>query len=340
MTSVYWNVLRSLPVLTLSLFPGRALAEGQAAKPPSGSSAQQSDPWPHVFPILGDRAAASGMKMPLPFGLGVNYMYADQAIDISRVAVSVGDSGLVDLTDVIAFEEVRSQVHVLNARADLWLFPFLNVYSMANYIVESQTAVSISAPFDFTAGAVQPGAGGGFGVTLAGAAWGFFGTVDLNWTWNKMEKLANPVGTYLVAPRIGRNFGKVGPIELAVWVGAMRQDIESNTVGDISLSETVGGGDGAADFEEKLMDWYNGLPPGRQQLVEGIVSRIDADGDAVIHYELDKAIATPWNMLVGTEVGLDRHWRIRAEIGFIERFQVLLGLNYRFGDGAGKKTTP
>jgi hypothetical protein len=280
------------------------------------------------------------MKLPLPFGLGVNYMFADQAIDISRVAVAVNDSELVDLTDVIAFEEVRSQVQVLNARADLWLFPFLNVYGMANYIVESRTAVTIGAPFELNAGAVQPGAGGGFGMTLAGALWGFFGTVDLNWTWNKMEKLVDPVATYLVAPRVGRNFGKVGPIELLVWVGAMRQDIESNTVGDISLRETLGGGDAAADFEQKVMDWYGGLPPGRQQIVEGLVSRIDPNGDAVIHYELDKAIASPWNMLIGTEVGLTPHWRIRAEVGFIERFQLLLGVNYRFGDGAGTRPKP
>jgi len=51
----------------------------------------------------------------------------------------------------------------------------------------------------------------------------------------------------------------------------------------------------------------------------------------VIHYDLDKAVAYPWNMLVGSEFGLTPAWRLRAEVGFINRTQVVLGLCYRFG---------
>ena len=79
------------------------------------------------------------------------------------------------------------------------------------------------------------------------------------------------------------------------------------------------------------MDWYDGLPPGRQAVVRALVEQIQAGGDPVIHYDLDKAVAYRWNMLIGTEIGLTREWRIRAEVGFIHRTQLIIGLNYRFG---------
>ncbi|HEU5074017.1 MAG TPA: hypothetical protein VFU02_07585, partial [Polyangiaceae bacterium] len=50
-----------------------------------------------------------------------------------------------------------------------------------------------------------------------------------------------------------------------------------------------------------------------------------------IRYDLHKAVKYPWNALVGTEIGLTPAWRLRAEFGFINRTQLILGINYRFG---------
>jgi hypothetical protein len=269
------------------------------------------------------------MKFPLPFGIGLNYAYINQPINISRVAVGVNDSEMVDISDVIVFDKLNSKVNAMNLRVDLWVLPFLNVYGMGNYVVEAKTDVSISAPFAFDAGATQSGYGGGFGFTGAASVWGFFGTIDLNWTWNKLEKLNIPVGTFLLTPRVGKNFGKLAGIDWIFWVGAMKQVIDSKTRGDIRLSEALG--DAAGSFKEKVQDWYNGLPPGRQMIFEPLVDRITAAGDPVIHYDLDKAVAYPWNMLIGTEIGLTDAWRLRGEVGFIHRTQFILGINYRFG---------
>jgi hypothetical protein len=286
--------------------------------------------WPYVFPLWGEKLAERGLQFPLPFGIGLNYAFIDQPIEISRIAVGVNDSEMTDLSELIVFDDLNSKVHAMNLRLDLWVLPFLNVYAMGNYAIESQTSVSIAEPFSFDAGATQAGYGGGFGFTLAGGVWGFFGTLDLNWTWNKLQKLDLPVGTFLFTPRIGKNFGKLGGVEWIVWVGAMRQVIESETRGEIRLSDAVGG---AADgsFQDKLTDWYDGLPPGRQAIVRDLVERIQDADDPVIRYDLDKAVAHPWNMLIGTEIGLTDAWRIRAEVGFIHRTQVIVGLNYRFG---------
>ena len=307
-----------------------AFAWSTTASAQSPDAGHEPEKWPYAFPLWGQALSGRGIKLPLPFGFGLNYAYANQPIEISRIAVAVNDSEYVDLSKLIVFDELSSTAHVVNARVDLWLLPFMNVYGMGNYIALSQTDVSIAEPFAFDAGATQQGVGGGFGTTFAGGAWGFFGTLDLNWTWNKMENLEVPVGTFLLTPRVGKNLGKFAGVEFILWVGAMRQRIQSDTKGSIRLRDAVSGaGDGS--FQEKLQTWYDGLPPGQQAVVGGIVGRIEGDRDPVIHYDLDKAVAFPWNMLVGTEIGLSPAWRVRAEVGFIHRTQLVLGLNYRFG---------
>ena len=60
-----------------------------------------------------------------------------------------------------------------------------------------------------------------------------------------------------------------------------------------------------------------------------LVDGLDGAGDPTINYKLDKAIADPWNMLLGAELDLSRRVQLRAEAGFIGRFSILFGVNYR-----------
>lgn len=317
------------PLLALAVLATSTSAFAQA--PDAGHDAIE---WDYTFPLLGDKVAERGIKLPLPFGLGLNYAFVDQPIEISRVAAGVNDGEMIDLSNLIEFDDVNSRVHALNLRADLWLLPFLNIYAMGNYAIQAETQVSISQPFSFDVTATQPGVGGGFGGTLAGGAWGFFGTVDLNWTWNKMEKLDDPVGTRLLTPRVGKNLGTHLGIEWIVWVGAMQQRIESKTQGAIKLDD-LGADSENGGFNEKLENWYEGLPPSRQAIVRGLVGRLEGNDNPTIHYDLHKAVKYPWNALVGTEIGLTSAWRLRAEFGFINRTQLILGFNYRFGGFTG-----
>jgi len=316
----------ALAVLATSFVASNAFAQA----PDAGHDAIE---WDYTFPLLGNKAAERGIKLPLPFGLGLNYAFVDQPIEISRVAAGVNDGEMIDLSNLIEFDDVNSKVHALNLRADLWLLPFLNIYAMGNYAIQAETQVSISQPFSFDVTATQPGFGGGFGGTLAGGAWGFFGTVDLNWTWNKMEKLDDPVGTRLLTPRVGKNLGKHLGIEWIFWVGAMQQRIESKTRGQIKLDDL--GADSEGGFNENLEDWYEGLPPSRQAIVRGLVGRLEGNDNPTIRYDLHKAVKYPWNALVGTEIGFTDAWRLRAEFGFIHRTQLILGINYRFGGFTG-----
>ena len=77
--------------------------------------------------------------------------------------------------------------------------------------------------------------------------------------------------------------------------------------------------------------WYQDLSNVQQVVVDTIVSRLlgsDA-GSTTINYYLDKAPSTPWNMLLGANLDLNRRWSVRSEVGFIGRVSALLSLVYR-----------
>ncbi len=122
----------------------------------------------------------------------------------------------------------------------------------------------------------------------------------------------------------------------------MRQKIGSETNGSINLGDLKSGANG--DISQKVEDWYEGLPAGRQALVRGIAGRLDGRPDTIIHYKLDKQIKYRWNMTIGGEVGINKRLQFRAEVGFLGRKQLIAGFNYRFGlfpawkdDTPGKK---
>ena len=104
-------------------------ASAEATDEPNLRLHATPQPWPHLFPLLGKGAAARGVELPQPIGIGLNYMYLVQDVNIDRIALSLNDNPTRD-ADFIKFQNVRSAGHVLTVRPDLWLFPFLNVYGI------------------------------------------------------------------------------------------------------------------------------------------------------------------------------------------------------------------
>ncbi|MET0595597.1 MAG: hypothetical protein ABW133_23065 [Polyangiaceae bacterium] len=92
--------------------------------------------------------------------------------------------------------------------------------------------------------------------------------------------------------------------------------------------------------DAKVRGWYDGLPVGQKVIVEKLVQRIGAHGDPELHYDLDKAIAYSWNLLIGSEIDLSDAWRLRAEFAFIQRTQLVLGFNYRFDSFSSPSSAP
>jgi len=306
-----------LGAVVISVFS--VLAMPRAARAQSGPDiGNRPYKYDRVFPFWGKKLAARGLTFPLPFGIGINYAYVKQGVDITGVNVAVNDGEYRDLSKIVKFDRVTSTVKVINGRLDLWLLPFLNVYGLATYALDSDTDVLLSEPFPLRAGASQTGYGGGFGATAAFGFWGFFGVVDANVAWTKMEKLGAPVRTFLLTPRIGKRFRLGQSVWLAAWVGAMRQKIQADTEGAISLKDAIGA---PADSVEGQM-----ARAAVRQLPGGMDTR-----DPIIHYKLDKALTDPWNLLLGSEVDLHKRVQMRMEFGFVGRTQLIMGICYRFG---------
>jgi hypothetical protein len=284
--------------------------------------------WDYLFPLFGHKLAAKGIKFPLPFGIGLNYAAINQDINIKNIAIAVNDSEYVDLSKVIQFDRVRSSVKGLSTRLDLWVFPFLSVYGLATWGIDTDTDVSIGQPFKLNAGASQSAYGGGFGTTAAFGAFGIFGTLDMNFTWNKIEALDRSVFGFLLTPRFGKKL-KIGKnVWWTGWVGAMRQSIAAGTEGAIKLDDVIG--EPSDSFKGKVKNWYDSLGRGEQAVVGGIYDRLQNTPSPIIHYKLDKSIKDPWNMLLGMEADLNQRVQLRAEVGFLGRSQIILGINYRF----------
>jgi len=286
--------------------------------------------WKYAFPIWGKELASKGMRFPYPFGIGLTYLEAVQPIDVKNLQVAVNDGAFTDVSRFVQFESLDSNVQAANARFDLWVLPFLNVYVLGNYLLSTEGDAVLSKPFPLRAGATQTGYGGGFGVTGAFGLFGFFGTADLNFTWNQLSNLDSLVRTVVLAPRVGKRFVVTNHVAIAGWIGAMRQDVQADTSGSLKLSDAVGDKN-EGTVEGEIARWYQGLGPADQAATQGFGDRFPTGGDPTIHYKLDKALANPWNGLIGIDVDVDQRFQIRTELGFFGRTQMLVGVNYRFG---------
>jgi hypothetical protein len=285
------------------------------------------------FPIWGRKAIEKGFDLPYPVGLSVNVVYADQDIKLSDLGLSTGSNPTVPV-EFIKFGRVQAPVFTGNLRGDLWLFPFLNLYAFGG-AARVSTDVTIAEPVEFNTKVDQNGSYAGLGMTATMGIKHNWLAFDVNWAWTKTENLNQAVNTRIFGIRFGRAQKINATQRVALWVGAMKQTLNSGTDGSIALSDVIAGGGGDAggaleDYQDS--EWYQGLTPAQKRVVDEIVERITGrdPSDVTVNYALKKSVADPWNMLAGVSYDFSKRWQGRVETGFIGRFQVLGQINYRF----------
>jgi hypothetical protein len=283
------------------------------------------------FPIWGRKAIERGFDLPYPVGLSVNGVWARQNIDITNLSLSTGDNPVVPI-EIVKFGDVTAPVLTANLRADLWLFPFLNLYGFGGHAWVS-TDVSLVEPVTFNTKVDQEGSYVGFGTTATMGIKHNWLAFDVNWAWTQTEKLDEPVRTRIFGIRFGRAQKLTGTHRLALWIGAMKQTLNSTTKGSIDLSEVIaGGGSGSGLGDYQNSAWYEQLTPAQKLVIDAIARRLEGidPSDVTVNYHLDKSTSDPWNMLVGVSYEFNKRWQARVEPGFIGRTQVLVQVNYRF----------
>lgn len=224
-----------------------------------------------------------------------------------------------------------------------------------NNVWNEISSFSTKAEFDATVA--------GFGFTPTLGVGGGWIALDMNVAWSDVSALDKPVFTFVFGPRFGKTFKFKKPERnIAIWAGGFRVKFSSETNGSIKLNEVVPVDnlqpkvdEGLARVDaayENVEAWWDGLTelqqklPGNKAKYETINRAIDAAGNALtsidgslndeneatVQYSLDKQLKDKWNFIVGTQFQYNKHWMVRAEIGFLgSRTQAMGGLQYRFG---------
>lgn len=297
----------------------------------------------YTFPIYGQQVYSKGFDIPYPVGIMGNFMWLQQNLDFTNMQLGIlTDSLDIELTpvDFIEFGDNKNTSWSVNVRPDLWVFPFLNIYAIVGY-GHSRTETVITVPISFTTVVEQNIRTAGFGVLAAFGIGPLWLSMDANFTWSKPDLLDKPVQVNIVGIRVGHTFiFKNRPDRnIGVWAGAMFMSMDTETVGQIQMSEAIPEDvwDRADEIVESYNVWYEGLSVPEQKVVDAtpvpdIINKIDeADGDAIIRYGMDKQVRQKWNGTIGFQFQFDKHWQFRSEAGIIgNRKSVLASINYRF----------
>ncbi|WP_419240857.1 TonB-dependent receptor [Photobacterium leiognathi] len=253
-----------------------------------------------TLPIWKEEAQALGYELPKPIGFNLSYMALEQSIDVNSIDLK-GLPIWVPELDIQA-EQGSQTSEVLTLRADMWLFPFLNLYVLGGKMTgTSETAVNVHNKFlgDYRIDNFKLDLDGylyGGGVVLAGGYKQIFGLVDISYTETELTVIDGSISAWVISPRIGYDFYQQG-LPLRVWGGAMYQNVEQSLSG-------------------KLSDLN--LPP--------FIENIAKNGT----FHIEQQLSTPWNPILGMQYQINPSLYLLAEAGFGDRTSLFTSIDFRF----------
>ncbi|HSR39009.1 MAG TPA: hypothetical protein VLL95_08850 [Phnomibacter sp.] len=329
--------------------------------------------YPYALPILGKKAVAAGFDLPYSAGMSVQYFTQTSDIILENLKVGFNGGEMIDLSGLVKFDLAKARASALTFRPDVWVFPFLNVYGILGRAQAStEVKYRVDAPEDITNNVpILSGASlvefqtttYGFGVMPAIGIKGAFLILDMNIAWTDVPQLSRPTRTFVIGPRLGKNFKLKKPEQsIAVWVGGFRVSLDAASEGSLPLNEALdvdewGGridaaGNKVAAGQVKVDTWWASLSPIEQRnplniarynaanralatagkLVEAADNAINTAASSTVEYSLDRRPDDPWNFLTGMQYQFNKHWMLRLEAGyFSSRTQFVCGVQYRFG---------
>jgi hypothetical protein len=371
------NILASITVFLIVI--GNANAQVYSNKVVGEKNKSVSDSiketeYPYALPIWGAKAAKLGFDLPYSAGLGINYLWQQSDLIIEDLLVGFNNGPMYDLDELVRFNGATSTASALNFRPDIWLFPFLNVYGL---FTKAKTSTQINAGIwipdtsnvwnevaSFSSKVDFDATGFGFGMTPTIGVGGGWLALDMNVTWQSISALEKPVFTFVFGPRMGKSFKfKNHPqSNIAVWAGAFRLKLKSETSGSLPLDDVLPV-DGLQDKVDAGMvkvengqiavnDWWADLSSAEKKnpvnvakyntanrvltkagnVLNSMDAALNDDQSATVQYSLQKRPKDMWNFVMGAQYQINKHYMLRAEAGFLaSRTQFIGGLQYRFG---------
>ncbi len=332
--------------------------------------------YPYSLPILGAKAHKAGYALPYSAGLSINYFWQQSDLIIENLSVGFNHGPMYNLDELIRFDKAFATASATTFRPDIWLLPFLNIYGIfgkaqastdvgfglwipdssgtSNEIIKASTTVEFNTSTY------------GFGITPTIGVGGGFLALDMNVAWTDVPQLSKPARSFVFGPRFGKNFKinktKKPEQSLAVWVGAFRVALQSETNGSLNLSDVFNidemggkvdqGIEKVGEAQQKVDAWWAGLSNAEQnnpvneakynaanrtltragEILASADNAINNIATASVQYSMDKRPKDAWNFIIGSQYQLNKHWMLRAEYGFLgSRVQFITGVQYRFG---------
>ncbi len=308
-----------------------------------------SKPYPYVLPILGQKVHERKIRPQLPFGIMFNSLVGQQKMSISGLNIGFGNINnpdpieMIDLSDIVKFNDIKAVTTTYNIRLDSWILPFLDVYGMFGQVKKASIDIGITDPFSFDVQTDVQGTYLGFGAMANYAIGSMFFSLDYSHNYSYNPRLDDPAIFNLFGFRTGPiiKFDKHPQMNLVIWTGVMYSQFKSETVGTINTADLAP--NATAKVEEmigELDSWYNGLNPIKQQLYKqlynklnnGLTSLESGIENTYIRYDMSKNVEKPWDALLGAQWQINNSWQIRTEFQFLgDRTAGLLSVNYRFG---------
>ncbi|EHU5001814.1 TonB-dependent receptor [Vibrio vulnificus] len=250
------------------------------------------------LPIWKEDAEALGYTLPKPIGFNLSYMTMEQGINVDSI-----DLQGLDFIQLNA-DPGKQYTEVLTLRADVWLFPFLNLYGLVGKLDGySTTDVTLTVGFNpnkpFITHEIQDfrldldGYTTGFGAVLVGGYENWFALVDASFTQSRLTVIEGTIDAIVISPRVGYDFNRHGT-PLRIWAGAMYQDVEQTLRGSVS-----------------------DLSPSSRGLSN-------------LKFEVQQHLQTPWNPIVGMQYQISESWYLLGEFGFGDRQSMFLSVDRRF----------
>ena len=315
-----WRVIPSATATTLYEFTTPPTSVGTLGR----DEGARDHEYNRRFPLMGKKVYAMGVDLPRPYGVSVIPNWTRQDLRIDSLQVRFNGGNVVD-TDFVDFDDLTTEVASFQVKADLWLFPFLNVFGGVGYVT-GDVAAPLSFQVSDAIGLIDPGFCSGLfaprvcenrvdvavrttldhvnvvlGVVPAFGVKYFFFTSPLTQSWTFLDVIeGSPVRTFVWSPRVGLSGSLVGGGRLSGYVGATYMK-SLNTIRD-----------------EFLVSFPDELP-----LVGGEVLSIE--------YLVGESAIEPWNFLAGFNWDVSHAYSLSMEVASGgTRDQVVVAFTRRF----------
>jgi hypothetical protein len=282
----------ALAVLIMALnfaVPASAQQPGPIADV-GGDGTESSD---SIFPLW--KSLLEGKKFLPPYGVNLVLFDLSGQWDVKNFSATVGGNEVASVSG-------RADVHpfTYGGRADVWVFPFLNVFATFGGVKLDIGVTGYDLPLavagippqvvrgDVNFNLNFTGSYGGGGFVLMYPIGNYFGSIDYSAVWTNLNASqsgvsGNELRTDTASIRFGYNAGPVQPYAGARWV--------------------------------RKIDHFEGTVAGPN------------GGPLTFAVDLQAPI---WNYQVGIHSLIARHYELVVEAGFGERTHGLVNLGYRF----------